>query len=279
VEDARLLTSNPWHGFTWIEGFERDIRQFSGQELLLLLDYFETEWPGVTVATALTKVFLWSWGRRREVAGLRWDEERTVGTEHHFEIVGKWGVDKWFRVPELLYGELMALKADSPYVFAAFTDQLREHHESSQQYWQAHTVHPEFNPKNLGEWFYRRIHNLSKTLPNGAAYIHVFRKTSLQYARSGEDLNRLVAADARVGAGVMMKSYAKETDEEMRQRSNRTFARILASLTPEVAQRYGHVEIPVDPLAAKLNEAVAAGNWDLAARLSAELAKRDQQAG
>jgi hypothetical protein len=38
----------------------------------------------------------------------------------------------------------------------------------------------------------------------GGEHLHVFRKTSLQYARRGEDVNRQVAADARLGEGVMM---------------------------------------------------------------------------
>jgi hypothetical protein len=65
----------------------------------------------------------------------------------------------------------------------------------------------------------------------------------------------------------------------MRQRSNRTFARIAASLPVAVAERYGCEIASHDPLLAEFQKAVAAGNWDLVARLSAELAKRDQQAG
>jgi integrase len=280
VGEKKLLQFNPWHRFTWIEGFDREIRQFDGEELLALLDHFETNWPQVTVATAMTKVFLWSWGRRSEVAGLQWGECRIVGNECHFESVGKWGVDKWFRIPEALYRELQGLRqCESPYVFAAFSDQLRDHHATGRNPWLVSTVHKEFTPENLGEWFYRRINKWSKSLPKGAAYIHVFRKTALQYAVSGESAISQVAADARLGAGVMMTSYAKETDEEMRHRSNRTYARILASLRPDVAERFGYSAPKVDPLAAKLQEAIAAQNWDLAARLTAELAKRSQQAG
>ena len=278
--EKKLLQSNPWHRFTWIEGFDREIRQFDGEELLALLDHFEANWPQVTIATAMTKVFLWSWGRRSEVASLRWSECRIVGNECHFESVGKWGVDKWFRIPEALYRELQRLKqCDSPYVFAAFSVQLRDHHATGRNPWLVSTVQKEFTPENLGEWFYRRINKWSKSLPKGAAYIHVFRKTTLQYAVSGEAALSQVAADARLGAGVMMTSYAKETDEEMRHKSNRTYARILASLPPDVAERFGYLAPKVDPLAAKLQEAIAAQNWDLAARLSAELAKRSQQAG
>jgi len=85
--------------------------------------------------------------------------------------------------------------------------------------------------------------------------------------------------DARVGEGVMMTSYVKESDEELRQKSNRTFYRIRASLPSEVAREFGHVEEPGELLKQQLAEATAAGNWDLAARLAAELARRNQRAG
>ena len=63
----------------------------------------------------------------------------------------------------------------------------------------------------------------------GRADLHLLRKTTLQYARAGEDVNRAVAADARLGESVMMTSNVKETDEQSRQASSRTFARVLAS--------------------------------------------------
>ena len=49
------------------------------------------------------------------------------------------------------------------------------------------------------------------------------------------------AIDARVGESVLMTSYVKETDEQLRQASNRTFARLLASLPVDLARRCGHV--------------------------------------
>jgi hypothetical protein len=73
----------------------------------------------------------------------------------------------------------------------------------------------------------------------------------------------------------MMTSYAKETDEEMRHKSNRTYARILTSLRPDVAERFGYVAPKIDPLALDLQAAVAAQNWKLAAFLAAELGKRN----
>ena len=100
----------------------------------------------------------------------------------------------------------------------------------------------EFDPKRFGNWFYKRIKEWSESNPKGSAFVHVFRKTTLQYARSGEDIARQVANDAGVSESVLMTNYAKQTDVEARQRSNRTYRRILASLSPEVAVRYGHVQ-------------------------------------
>ena len=103
----------------------------------------------------------------------------------------------------------------------------------------------------------------------------------MQYARAGEDANKRVAADARLGERVMMTSYVKPTDEQMRQKSNRTFERIVNSLRPDVALRYGFAPPRVDPLVERLSVAVASQNWPLVASISAELERRngDQEAG
>jgi hypothetical protein len=76
-----------------------------------------------------------------------------------------------------------------------------------------------------------------------------------------------------MGPGVMMTNYVRETDEEMRQRSNRTFQRILASLKPEVAQRYGHVDSGEGSLRQEMQAAVRAENWELVEKLAAKLAQ------
>lgn len=273
LHESKLLNDNPWKQFTWIEGAERPIRQFESKELLSLLDYLAARWPGVTVASCLAKVYLWSWGRRAEVTGLRWTSLRTVGAEQHFEIVGKWGIEKWFRVPDFLYEELLQLKTQSPYVFAAYTEQLRDHYLRTERSGQARMVSEEFNPVNLGDWFHQQVVSWSKKHGNGHATPHVFRKTSLQYARSGEDVNRVVAADACLSQGVMMTNYVKETDIQMRAQSNRMFHRILASLEPDVAQRYGYREEKVT-LREKIKQAVAAQDWDAVVELTAKVRKK-----
>lgn len=279
VTEEKLLNENPWDKFNWIEGLEPEIRQYDDGELISILEFFEGNWPEVTIATTFAKTLLWSAGRKSEIAGLKWDCLYVVGEETHFEIVGKWSVRKWFRIPKGLYDELTALKVNDPHVFAAYNKQLRRHHENGPRPWVAKRVGAEFKPGNLGDWFYDRVVEWSESLPDGSACIHVFRKTTLQYARSGEDVNRQVAADARVSEGVMMTNYVRENAEELRQKSNRTFERIRASLSAEIAHRYGHTKQTPEPLKEQLQQALAAENWDLAARLTAELAKRNGQAG
>ena len=56
VDNSKLLTTNPWKNFTWIKGVKRPVRHFAPSELVSILDYFESHWQGVTVATAAVKV-------------------------------------------------------------------------------------------------------------------------------------------------------------------------------------------------------------------------------
>jgi hypothetical protein len=195
-------------------------------------------WPSVTVATGLAKVCLWSSGRRMELVSLTWDQLKVVGTEYHFEMTGKWGIEKWFRIPEQLYRDLVANKTNNPYVFAAYNQQLRCFYESSRTPWKVNMVGEEFKPVNLGDWFHKCIVHWSASTGNGHATTHIFRKTGLQYALRGESASSRVA---RVGEAVLMRHYAKLTDLERRDESNRTYARLVASLDPAVAARYGLV--------------------------------------
>ena len=94
----------------------------------------------------------------------------------------------------------------------------------------------------------------------------------MQHARSGEDANRRVAQDARLSESVMMAHYVTERDEELRQASNRTYRRILASLPPEVAERYGYVaENGAAALKLRLTEATGSQDWELVAKLAQQL--------
>ena len=206
-----------------------------------------------------------------EVMGLTWASLRSVGGEYHFHIVGKRAVEKWFRIPPTLCQELEQLRTASPFVFAAYTDQLRQFHADSGKSYVAKLVSRKFDPELLGDWFHRRIVEWSKSLPKGHATTHVFRKTTLQLARRGEDVNRAVAQDARLSEGVMMTNYVMELDDEFRQRSNRTYHRILAAIPLEVANRYGYSPTAQDRLEEQIRAAVAAKDWDKAAELSQQL--------
>jgi integrase len=205
------------------------------------------------------------------VASLQWSQVRVAPNEYHFQIVGKWGVERWFRLPELLYHELLAYRTDSSYVFADYNEQIRRRHADKPG--TVKKITDEYDPKNFGRWFYERIKEWSKDSDKGRAFVHVFRKTTLQHARRGEDINRQVAADARVGESVLMTNYVKETDEEMRQRSNRTFTRILGSLSSEVATRYGHAETNTSDLARRLHEATEAQDWPLVAAFASRMSQ------
>jgi len=276
VDESKLLAENPWKQFTWIEGFHRPIRQFDQDELLSLLDYLRTKWPGIGMAETLAKVFLWSCARRQAVCSLRWEQMRLIGPERHFQIIDKWGVKRWFRVPEGLYQELLQLKADSPFVFAAYTKQLRKFYRGSARPGMTKAVGEEFKPVCLGDWFHERLSDWSASLPKGHAYIHVFRKTGLQYARRGEDVNGKVAKDAGVSARVMMTHYVEEKDPELRDASNKTYERLLASLPQVVAQRYGFVQPATEGLEEKLRHAIASEDWFQVAALSGQLAEQTQ---
>src|SRR5262245_56625759 len=128
------------------------VRQFEAEELVAFLDHLDKKWPGISVAPALAKVFLWSRGRRLEVASLAWSQLRIVGNEYHFQVVGQWGVEKWFRVPEGMYRELLALRTDSPFVFAAYPEQVRRFYGQGSSQGLAKNVEDDFDPKNMANW-------------------------------------------------------------------------------------------------------------------------------
>ena len=275
VEESKLLTANPWTQFTWIEGTTSPIRQFTPDELISLLDFLETDWRGVPTGATAAKVFLWSCCRKQEIASLKWDSLRSVGDEVHFEITGKWGVERWFRIPTDVYEELLNFRTESPFVFAAYCEQIRQAHANNPGCLKK--IKSNFIPSNFGRWFYQRVKQWSKNRLDGKAFVHHFRKTGLQHARRGEDINKLVAEDVRVGETVMMSSYVKETDEELRARSNRTFRRILASLNTELARRYGYTEEGSTTLEQQMAEAMNTKNWTLVSELSAKLANESSR--
>ena len=76
---------------------------------------------------------------------------------------------------------------------------------------------------------------------------------------------------ANESESVLMTNYAKQTGVEARQRSNRTYRRILASLSPEVAVRYGYVQDPRSEMGHQLRAAIDAKDWARASELVAKL--------
>jgi integrase len=279
VDASKLFDGNPWNEFPWIQGREKPVRQFDPEELIGFLDYLESEWTGVTVAALLAKVYLWSACRQEEVTCLRWSQYCEIEGEHHFHIVGKRGVERMFRVPAALYQQLRAIQVGpvdkDSFVFASYNQQLRVFHERSSRPFNALKVGEEFKPLCLGDWLYDRLADWSASLPSGHAHPHTFRKTALQQAWVGDEKTDVqVAQDASVGSRVMMTHYVRV----LREKSNRTFRRILAALPPQVARRYGYAD-QQPTLEQQVRQAVEAKDWEAAGRLSAELAEKMKPSG
>ena len=277
VDESKLLTSNPWHAFTWIGAEDKKKRQFTRAELCSILDYFHERWTGITVATAAAKFCLWSGARLSEFAGLNWDELREVGGGYHFDLDCKMGLKRWVRIPRGLFLELQQLRrTGSQYVFAAYNDQLRGFYEAAGQAKFARKVGHQFVPRAFADWFQERIPDWAEATQSPHATPHVFRKTSQQCARSGEDeedINKRVAEDLKVTPQVMLRHYVDERDLELWAASNRNYRRILASLPIDVAQRYGYTpENGAEKLEAEAKAAMAAQDWKLLATLAQELA-------
>ena len=90
------------------------LRHFTDAELISIIEFFEKSYPEVATARLAAQVFFWSCARRKEISSLKWDSLRLVGDEVHFDVVGKWMIRKWFRVPSKLYEELLSIKTSSP---------------------------------------------------------------------------------------------------------------------------------------------------------------------
>jgi hypothetical protein len=221
----------------------------------------------------MLKVYVWSWARREQVAGLQWTDLRVVEDEFHFDTVGKWEKEWWFRVPKSLYDELLAIRTASPFVFAILNDQIRNFHATEGRKSAARMV-KEFDTYNAGRWFYEQVKKW-----DGDAYVHMFRKTSLQYARAGHDAAQSLAKDAHLSEAVMMSHYVKEEDLQLRAASNAMYQRLCLSMTPEVARAFGHKQSATAILEQRLRDAIGSRNWLLVGEIAKQLAKQDRQAG
>jgi hypothetical protein len=107
----------------------------------------------------------------------------------------------------------------------------------------------------------------------------MFRKTSLQYARVGQDASRSLAKDARLSEGVMMASYVEEEDLQLRAASNARYQRLNLSMTSEVARAFGHTHSATAILEQRLRDATGSRNWPLVGEIAKKLAKQDREAG
>jgi integrase len=269
VSEKKLLTENPWSQFTWIEGTEKPIRHFTAEELRSLFAHFAEQWPDVPVGKHAAQVLFWSCCRKLEIASLSWSSLRIIRHEIHFQIVGKHGVERYFRIPEQLYSDLLAARLPkSDFVFAAYSEQIRQAHAANRGCLKK--IRAEFDPKNFGSWFYARIKEWSAQ-QSGDANVHVFRKTSLQLAHDGEEIgtSRKVANDAGVSESVLLGHYVNPT---LWHKSNRTFQRILASLPSDLAMLFGYVETNRERLSRELERAKDVGDWSQVAKLAAEMA-------
>jgi integrase len=279
VDSTKLLTTNPWRKFKRIKGVKKVKRHFNNEELLSVLDFLEREWSGVTTAAVAVKTCLWTWNRVAELAKLSWDDCKQCGKESHFRIVGKRNIVKWARLPLGLMEELTAIKTSSPFVFAAYSKQVRLHYLHTGQNGIAAQVNAEYSPEAFVSWFQDRIKQWAIATGRKEVTVHVFRKTSLQSARRGEDVNRIVAKDAKLSEAVMTGHYTSEEDEEMRHASNRSFHRLVLSLSQEVASRYGYrPENNLTDLKERLTAATAVEDWSLVGKLAAELSRTLQAA-
>ena len=274
VPQEKLLTRNPWNEFTWIPKPKAKPRRFDRQQLLDLIRYFESNWEGVTAAGLILRLFVWTWARRSEVVSIKYTDLREIdGVAYVFMSTKRQG-EKWCRLPRSVYEEMLAIKTESPYVFAVLSEQLRSYHKTKGKLGTARQI-KDFSPYNGGRWFYEQL----KSWSVGESYVHMLRKTIMQMARAGEDVNLAVARDASVTKSVMLDHYVSEEDAEMKAKADRMYRRICEGLTAEVAEAFGHQASGTEDLERQLREAVAAKDWDRSKRLSGQLAKQGRQAG
>jgi hypothetical protein len=208
---------------------------------------------------------------------LEWKDCRSYQTDIHFDFIGKWGIERWARIPILLFEELHRFRNQSSYVFAGYVDQLRDYYLQSQQNHHAMRVGDVYSPKAIADWFHDKLRHWHQSTGAPPATQHVFRKTFLQFARRGDNRAAAVANDARVSKEVLERHYTDEEEEELRQMSNRIFDRLMAGLPLEVLERYGQKVDQITQNKSDLLAAYESGDWPEAARLAAELNRLTKQ--
>ena len=169
---------------------------------------------------------------------------------------------------------MLAHRTDCPFVFAAYSEQITTVHAGNVGCLKK--IRPDFDPSYFGRWLYERVKDWAVTPTRRDAYLHIFRKTGLQFTHDGEEeeVSKRVADDAGVSEAVLIGSYVKP---KLWRKSNRTFRRLLASLPPAVASKYGHVEDERARLERPLAAATDGENWPLVAELAARLEQMDRK--
>ena len=167
------IRGNILHGLPVLNGKSA---HFSAGELLSVLDYFEHQWPGVDSLAPTVKTALWTWARVAELANLSSGSLRIVDQESHFEIVGKWGVERSDRIPDGLLYDLQRLRTSNRFVFAAYNQELRSFYLSRNQSRFAERVGAAFSPTAFASWFQARIGDWATEMRIHWATPHIFRR-------------------------------------------------------------------------------------------------------
>ena len=124
---------------------------------------------------------------------------------------------------------------------------------------------------------YRQIVKWAKESGYEHAYLHTFRKTTLQYAFTGEHAQQIVAHDASVTPGVMMGNYASAGDEVLRSRSNATYGRINRMFNSDAAIRFGVDVGRIAQLHEQLEMARSQSDWGRVITIAQELNELETQ--
>ena len=183
VAESKLLTLNPWKNFTWIDGTEPKKRHLNDEELLSLLDYFEQRWPTVVTVTLFAKISLWMWaeGPKRPVYAGKTCALWGMSITLTLSVSGASGNGR--ESLTALYQDLLKVRTDSPYVFAAYNEQLKRHYRQCPNPHTAKTIGPRFDPELLYRWFHIKMRKWAEETGRERASHHAFRKTALQTAR------------------------------------------------------------------------------------------------
>ena len=187
LDSAEMVTSNPWEEVLneAPKGPGREIVQFdlAGSELESLLDEFQ----GRPIAESFLLVSFWGNGRIEAMCNLAW----TWLDQHGYIVVpdqiAKNATGKVVRIPLRLLERLESLrKAESPFVFGGFADELRSHYRSDPR--KAHHVQRilDFTPTRMMWQMQRHIRRWVGATGLVGHTHHALRKTGMELSDIGE---------------------------------------------------------------------------------------------